>query len=219
MHNQARQYELRLEKMWVTQCGYFRNITTLFGIVITDAYKGYLFHLNRNHRHKNMELLAFIKIVAKDMLNNELSTTPEDAAAHSILTTARNTPRTAEEVRTSALEALLNIATVQHGHIEDLSTITASNLSSPNTTGAASSKRSHHLINCTDFVAASCKEKDGFVSPVKRRRRGKCVSCGRNTSWYCPTCVPSKSSHLRFWCCNNDKNQCQEFHKNNMNEH
>ena len=118
------------------------------------------------------------------------------------------------------MEALLNIATVQHGQLEDLSTITASNLSSPNTrtTERRAPKRSHELVNCSDFVASTCREKDGTVRPVKRRRRGKCVSCGRNTSWYCPTCVPTNSMHSKYWCCNNGKIDCHKAHMNFLHE-
>ena len=120
--------------MRLTQCGIFRNITTLFGITITDAWKGYCFHLSNNHRHKDMDLLAFTKIVAKDVLNNKLSSTPEEDGAHSILTNDADTSRTAEEIRTSALEALLQYTTVEHSQIEDLSTITQSTLATPTIT-------------------------------------------------------------------------------------
>ena len=141
--------------MRLTQCGIFRNITTLFGITITDAWKGYCFHLSNDHCHKNMELLAFTKIVAKDMLNNKLSSTPEEDRARSILTKDADTSRTAEEIRTSALEALLQYATVEHSQIEDLSTITQSTLATPTITEEpARSKRNHELMNCTDFIAS-----------------------------------------------------------------
>jgi len=35
--NQARQFELRLEKHWITHDGFFRIVTTLFGVCIGDA--------------------------------------------------------------------------------------------------------------------------------------------------------------------------------------
>jgi len=38
-HNQARQFELHLEKCWVTMDPYFRLHTTLLGICVTDAWK------------------------------------------------------------------------------------------------------------------------------------------------------------------------------------
>ena len=36
LFNQSRQFDLKLEKHWVTEDGYFRLITSLFGIVVTD---------------------------------------------------------------------------------------------------------------------------------------------------------------------------------------
>jgi len=49
MHNQSWQFELKLEKHWVTQSGYFRFLTTMLGIVITDAWKAYRHHLHKKH--------------------------------------------------------------------------------------------------------------------------------------------------------------------------
>lgn len=71
-HNQQRQKELRLEKCWVTQDGYFRIITTLIGITVIDAWRAYRFHSNENHRHNNIELLEFADFMAYDMLKNNL---------------------------------------------------------------------------------------------------------------------------------------------------
>jgi hypothetical protein len=49
VHNQQHQKELRLEKCWVTQDGYFRIITTLIGITVVDAWRAYRFHSNAHH--------------------------------------------------------------------------------------------------------------------------------------------------------------------------
>jgi len=70
MHNQARQFELCLEKHWVTQSGYFRFFTTMVGLVVTDAWKAYRHHLHKKHRHKTIEIEAFANLLAKDMLDN-----------------------------------------------------------------------------------------------------------------------------------------------------
>ena len=40
-HNQSLQFDLRLEKCWVTEDGFFRIATMIFGMVITDCWKGY----------------------------------------------------------------------------------------------------------------------------------------------------------------------------------
>jgi len=38
-HNQARQFELHLEKCWVTKDSYFQLHTTLLGTTVTDCWK------------------------------------------------------------------------------------------------------------------------------------------------------------------------------------
>mmetsp|Transcript_1406 Transcript_1406/g.2559 ORF Transcript_1406/g.2559 Transcript_1406/m.2559 type:complete len:267 (-) Transcript_1406:216-1016(-) len=86
VHNQQRQKELRLEKCWVTQDGYFRIITTLIGITIVDAWRAYRFHSNENHRHNKIELLEFADFMAYDMLKNNL---PDEIItdSHTLLST------------------------------------------------------------------------------------------------------------------------------------
>jgi hypothetical protein len=71
MFNQSRQSDLKLEKHWITNNGYFRCITTLFGICVTDAWKGYQYHLGVRHRHKGQELMDFAKLLTKDLLENK----------------------------------------------------------------------------------------------------------------------------------------------------
>ena len=41
LHNQARQYDLALEKKWITHNGYFRLYTTMVGWIVTDLWKVY----------------------------------------------------------------------------------------------------------------------------------------------------------------------------------
>ena len=72
MHNQAHQFELKLEKHWATQTGYFQFLTSMLGIVITDAWKAYCHHLHKRNCHKNMEIEDFANLLAKDMLENKL---------------------------------------------------------------------------------------------------------------------------------------------------
>jgi hypothetical protein len=43
-HNNVRQYELALEKKWLTQDPFFRLHTTLTGITVTDVWKLASFH-------------------------------------------------------------------------------------------------------------------------------------------------------------------------------
>jgi len=56
--NQSRQSDLALEKHWVTKDGFFRIVTTLFGVTVVDAWKGYVWHCGPNHRHRKMHSIA-----------------------------------------------------------------------------------------------------------------------------------------------------------------
>jgi len=79
-HNHACQFLLQFEKHWVTEDGYFRIMTMLFGMVITDCWKGYKFHLGNRHRHKNIAIDAFADLLCHDLLRNQLSdVTAEEA--------------------------------------------------------------------------------------------------------------------------------------------
>jgi len=72
-HNHVRQFLLRLEKHWKTEDGYFRIITTIFGICITDAWKAYRFHIGNRHRHKQMTIDDFADLLCHDCLNNKFT--------------------------------------------------------------------------------------------------------------------------------------------------
>ena len=39
LHNQARQFDLALEKKWVTHSGYFCLYTTMLGMAVVDTWK------------------------------------------------------------------------------------------------------------------------------------------------------------------------------------
>ena len=71
--NQQRQKELRLEKYWVTNDGYFRLFTTVLGIGIVDVWNGYCHHLGERHRHKHCNLMELVDMLTKDLLDNEES--------------------------------------------------------------------------------------------------------------------------------------------------
>ena len=65
-HNQARQYELALEKKWDTRDPYFRLTTALIGITTTDCWKLSLHHLlfSRLEGKHNAELKMTINVYA-----------------------------------------------------------------------------------------------------------------------------------------------------------
>ena len=64
LHNQARQYELKLEKKWVTTNPYFRLYTTMVGINVIDTWKA----MKAKHSNLFGTIAEFIDILCSDML-------------------------------------------------------------------------------------------------------------------------------------------------------
>ena len=62
LHNQSRQFDLALEKKWVTHDAYFRLYTTMLGFCVTDAWK-----LMRK-KLGNCAILDFADILAWEMI-------------------------------------------------------------------------------------------------------------------------------------------------------
>jgi len=83
--NQSRQSDLKLEKHWITQDGYFRLATTLLGITVTDAWRGYQWHLDKTHRHKELSIVEFADILAFDCFENQFSKEAEVLDTFSIM--------------------------------------------------------------------------------------------------------------------------------------
>ena len=63
LHNQARQFDLALEKKWITQDGWFRLYTTIVGMTIVDCWK-----LFRTKTKCNISILDFTDQLGKDMM-------------------------------------------------------------------------------------------------------------------------------------------------------
>ena len=71
IHNQGSQHDLRLEEHWVVQCGWFRLVTLLVGMIVTDSWKAYRHHLPMGSKRKKMSLVDFTSILARDCLENQ----------------------------------------------------------------------------------------------------------------------------------------------------
>ena len=73
-HNHARRGELNLESNWVTQNCWFRLVTTLIGMTITDCWKAFKFHTTTEITIKD-----FADRVSNDLIGNTHSTLQRDA--------------------------------------------------------------------------------------------------------------------------------------------
>lgn len=212
--NSLRQKELRLEKHWVTQDGYFRIITTIFGICVVDAWKGYKHHLKcTRHRHKDCELMEFVDMLAYDCLHNELpDKVPEKAALTIAPVMVRNDnvpniespPRSRNSFQTEVPEH--NPITPPQIDIQQnsLAPIAGSELAIQ---GQIDSElRQHKLVRNEEWKIERRQRGDGRVRNVKRRKRGKCTICkddNNKTLFYCECCPPPPKAK-RFWVCHPD---------------
>jgi hypothetical protein len=191
LHNQSRQFDLKLEKFWVTHDGFFRCITTIFGMLLTDAWKAYMFHLNPNHRHKKISIRDFVKIVCKDMLTNPFTKKKESEIAMTILKEVPvNGMNNQGLVGRDILSGVTHDEATVVSALTDLSSVMASTVSTKE-----SILGKHSLVQTDSFVCHSVDGREG-----KRRKRGKCMYCVSNTSYMCPTCPP-KPKAQEHWCC------------------
>ena len=71
LFNQSQQFDLKLEKHWVTEDRYFQLVASLFGIIVTDCWKSYLWHLAP--QHQGIKIAEYRRLLARDFLENEFS--------------------------------------------------------------------------------------------------------------------------------------------------
>jgi hypothetical protein len=72
-HNQARQYELALEKRWIVKDDYFRIDTTVIGMTVTDCWRAYK-HMMPPKRGEHITIKEFADGMAYDCIYNPYST-------------------------------------------------------------------------------------------------------------------------------------------------
>jgi hypothetical protein len=98
----ARQYELRLEKHWVTQNFWFRIVTTIVGMCVVDCWKAY----HHTFGDKEFTVCKFAEQVAFKMINNnfEDSTVSIEVLSPLDRSTPRRSPRKAVTVTNEVSE-------------------------------------------------------------------------------------------------------------------
>jgi hypothetical protein len=72
-HSRARQHDLALEEIWLTQDCWFRLHSTLHGILATDCWKLVRYHLSSIHNMKTISVNDFCDILAKRLIDNNLN--------------------------------------------------------------------------------------------------------------------------------------------------
>jgi hypothetical protein len=222
-HNQARQFELKLEKHWRTQNVWFRLFTTMVGIVTTDAWKAYKYGVNNKRKEKEIGIREFADRLAFDLLNNKFAKddetitdqmsplkrtsaqVSEDANENLELeesTTSSWRLRSTEITETTLPPELVNIAA------RGAETIT-SPLESTDTTQKAMIMTAEllwiKLMESHPHKKSDSKEKTG------RLRRCRCTQCNMKTGWYCGLC--------NTFCCPELKDNSNGIVKSCYKEH
>jgi hypothetical protein len=141
-HNQARQYELKLEKYWVTHDGNFRMFTTVLGMTITDCWNA-VRNFSKNEDLENMAIVDYADRLAWDLIYNDEST--QETAAFL-------------ESDTSSLPSMVAIENTQGG------ASTISPLSQGSGSSNLSTARSHILIKNPERTMDG-----GYERPMRRR--------------------------------------------------
>jgi len=70
-HNQAHQFELHLDKHWRTQNARFHLVTSVIGICVTDAWKGYRYAF-REKSEEDISIRDFVDRLAYELIHNNL---------------------------------------------------------------------------------------------------------------------------------------------------
>lgn len=218
MFNQARQAELKLEKHWVSEDGYFRCITTLFGICVTDAWKGYQYHLPNKHRHKGIEILHFAKLLTKDLLENGFCRRIDDDTTSLVI--QQDTPRNTNQGLTTGFSLSLLESSSSEGavSISQVSELTEPAMMESSLSAEVQKQLKEYAIQqvhtlqlCDEHVFHSVGKGSKMRTGI-RKRRGKCIVCKNNTRHYCQGCQPA-NKRVKQWCCSNDvERRCHQKH-------
>jgi hypothetical protein len=211
VHNQNRQFNLKLEKHWLTKCGFFRIATTLFGMTVTDACCAYKYHLNHRHKHKDIGVVQFASMLALDCLTNKFTDArPSDSVLEIDVTQATTETDT-------AIEFLSNKTTMdEQSIISALSSPTGSSLSGNlmerKKKAIEELKCKHILTQSDEMLKFTSHQPDGHLRKGKRHSRGSCRACKRKTAWFCAACDNTKGAKRAWYCAKHVRPDCQTKH-------
>ncbi len=200
-HNHVHQFLLQLEKHWVMEDGYFCIITTLFGMVITDCWKAYKFHLGNCHQHKNISINAFVDLLCHDLLSNQLSNVMVEEATLIIPGTPPDCMMRSADDRHAVAPVVSAVQVVACDN-----TIISSLTHSNDSMASKLELLSHQL---TKNEESEIRSDPTFKSYVRTKRmRCKAWQCGKKTTFKCSKCV-----HTVALC---NSNVCLDWHRSKI---
>jgi hypothetical protein len=184
-HNQARQFELRLEKHWRTQNAWFRLVTTIIGICVTDAWKGYRHAFRHSKKDEELPVRDFADRLAYELIHNKFEagdSTVAKALSPLMKSPTRISPRRRES----------NVHFVPDVSETTVSPLTSTNTSSTKVKQAQAEALWMQVLELHKHVQQQTTESTG------RKIRRHCAFCKNKTGWYCSTC--------NVYCCPEIKN-------------
>jgi hypothetical protein len=206
VRNHARQSLLALEKHWVTVTGYFRIIASVVGICITDSWKACRFHVNWQHRHKEMEMKDFSSALAHDMLHNECdSLTAEDRVL--VIDSGRGEMQSMMSSLGGGSPATEAAATVDSKSIHAASSTAGAG---PELIAAATREREIAKHGELEEMEGTEKAKDVRAARRGKRKRCSFSVCGKKTKWQCKVCGAA--------LCHKQDRDCVSKHQSKVRE-
>jgi hypothetical protein len=188
----VRQYQLALEKKWVTQDCWFRIFSTLFGMTVTDAWRALKYSVPQNSPHKHMTIRDFVDILAGDILKMELDRRRSCDRGVVLPLIVRE--------HTESATSIMSNGEIQRQESAEVSAVTDN-----------SAWRQPKLL-VIDTIQATTTAKS-----KKRRKRERCLECSlvgvRNlTSYYCDLCTHPTSVGGKYYVCGINQRDCFEMH-------
>lgn len=191
-HNHARQFELQLEKYWVTTNCWFRVITTIIGITVTDCWKAFR-HAKKGSK---VTISEFADSLAYELLNNSFEQNDVTSQYISPLKNANNNDIASEDNRsntnneqpTEVSTASVNNSLIPRALMINNPTLNVSPVTDTSRASLPQAIQKDLLWNWYKTMHVQ-EIKSEFGSDGKRRRSKCCIKgCRRNTSWFCQNC-------------------------------
>ena len=218
--NSQRQYDLKLEKLWLTQDGYFRMMTSVFRLVVVDMHNAYQHHLSCGHRHKKSTLLEIVSMLALDCLTNSHEDNLDGLWSVRDVRKTRGVPQTITQ-NTNGSSEVSSLASLDMTLKMSAFEVAVELVKKQDEEARATAKT--HLLELTKDTIVETKrvysfKTESFVgtSTTQRRHRFICSLCrNRNvkTSYFCACCKPPSNKSKGLWVCHPSSGRdCQERH-------
>ncbi len=178
-HNQARQFELRLEKHWRTQNAWFRLVTTMIGICVTDCWKGYKYAFRGSKYDEEITIRDFSDRLAYELLHNNF--TASEPAAAKILSPLIYPDRRSPGILQKHQDATNSSIGVTKGNlVVEITEATVSPLTK--------SSKVHPDMMWLKMMELHQHVQQDSTEATRRKIRWHCNYCKFKTGWYCETC-------------------------------